>query len=163
MPPPPRIAVIDYGSGNLRSVAKALLRSGLDARVSDDPDALRASAAAVLPGAGAFADAMDGLRARGLDEAVREHIATGRPYLGLCLGLQVLFALWLDVNLIGVLAIVWCYMALMGREFFVPAWLRARPFLYLVSHMVVVPLVDLYATACDWLVAAEPPPPGSTP
>jgi glutamine amidotransferase len=91
MSPPPRIAVIDYGAGNLRSVEKALLRSGLDARISGDPEDVRAAAAVVLPGAGAFADAMGGLRERGLDAAVREHIANGRPYLGLCLGMQVLF------------------------------------------------------------------------
>ncbi|MGH0031551.1 MAG: imidazole glycerol phosphate synthase subunit HisH [Myxococcota bacterium] len=87
----PRIAVVDYGAGNLRSVEKALLRSGLDARVTGDPADLRDAAGVVLPGAGAFADAMGGLAARGLDEAVREHIGRGRPYLGLCLGLQVLF------------------------------------------------------------------------
>src|SRR5215813_2452159 len=89
---PPRIAVVDYGSGNLRSVAKALERSGFDAKVTPDPDALRRADAIVLPGAGAFADAMDGLRRRGLDEALRQEIEAGRPYLGLCLGLQLLFS-----------------------------------------------------------------------
>jgi 4-hydroxybenzoate polyprenyltransferase len=74
--------------------------------------------------------------------------------------LQVLLALWLDLELIGVLAIVWVYMALMTREFFVAEWLKARPFTYLWSHMLVVPLIDLYATACDWLPAANAPPSG---
>jgi glutamine amidotransferase len=87
----PRIAVVDYGSGNLRSVAKALLRSGLEPIVTGDPDALRRSDAVVLPGVGAFADAVAALSKRGLDEAVREWIRGGRPYLGLCLGLQMLF------------------------------------------------------------------------
>jgi glutamine amidotransferase len=87
----PRIAVVDYGSGNLRSVAKALERAGLDAALTEDPDALRRADAIVLPGAGAFADAMAGLRSRGLDEALHEEIERGRPYLGLCLGLQLLF------------------------------------------------------------------------
>ncbi len=91
MPDPPRIAVVDYGAGNLRSVSKALLRSGLDALVTADPEALAETDAVVLPGVGAFADAITELRRRGLDEAVRDSIAAGRPYLGLCLGLQVLF------------------------------------------------------------------------
>ena len=80
MTAPPRIAVVDYGSGNLRSVAKALLRSGFDAKVTGDPDALRRADAVVLPGVGAFADAIGALRARGLDAAVREG-DRGRPSL----------------------------------------------------------------------------------
>jgi imidazole glycerol-phosphate synthase subunit HisH len=91
MSTPPRIAVVDYGAGNLRSVAKALARSGLDPEVSADPGAVRAADAVVLPGVGAFADAMRHLQAKGLDAAVRAAIESGRPYLGLCLGLQVLF------------------------------------------------------------------------
>jgi glutamine amidotransferase len=91
MSTPPRIAVVDYGAGNLRSVAKALARSGLDPEVSADPGVVRAADAVVLPGVGAFADAMRHLQAKGLDAAVREAIESGRPYLGLCLGLQVLF------------------------------------------------------------------------
>jgi len=87
----PIIAVVDYGAGNLRSVAKALERSKLEPRVVGDPAAVRAADAVVLPGVGAFADAIANLRAKGLDDAVRESMASGRPYLGLCLGLQVLF------------------------------------------------------------------------
>ena len=87
----PNIAVVDYGAGNLRSVAKALLRSGLAPLVTSDPDAIRGADAIVLPGVGAFADAVEQLAERGLDEAVRESIGAGRPYLGLCLGLQLLF------------------------------------------------------------------------
>jgi glutamine amidotransferase len=87
----PLIAVVDYGAGNLRSVAKALERSGLTVAVVGDPAAVRAADGVVLPGVGAFADAVDNLRAKGLDDAVRESIERGRPYLGLCLGLQVLF------------------------------------------------------------------------
>ena len=88
---PPLIAVVDYGSGNLRSVAKALARSGLEPQVTGDPAAVRRADAVVLPGVGAFADSITSLRAKGLDEAVREAIESGRPYLGLCLGLQLLF------------------------------------------------------------------------
>jgi glutamine amidotransferase len=91
MTPRPRIAVVDYGAGNLRSVARALLRSGLDPVVADTPEALAGADALVLPGVGAFADAMESLRARGLDQAVIESIRSGRPYLGLCLGLQLLY------------------------------------------------------------------------
>jgi glutamine amidotransferase len=87
----PSVAVLDYGAGNLRSVAKALARSGLEPEVTSDPGSLRRTDAVVLPGVGAFADAAASLRAKGLDEAVREAIAAGRPYLGLCLGLQLLF------------------------------------------------------------------------
>ncbi len=89
--PQPQLAVVDYGSGNLRSVAKALVRSGLEPEVTGDPAAVLRADGVVLPGVGAFADAMESLRAKGLDEAVRESIDRGRPYLGLCLGLQVLF------------------------------------------------------------------------
>jgi len=75
---------------------------------------------------------------------------------------QALMAWWLEPRLLLVLAGVWVYMALMGREFFAPAWLRARPFTYLWTHMLVVPLVDFYATACDWLPTHAVPPAGLT-
>lgn len=91
MSPPPRIAVVDYGAGNLRSVSRALARSAFDPRVTGDPEEVRRADAVVLPGVGAFADAVTALRARGLDAAVVEAIQAGRPYLGLCLGLQLLF------------------------------------------------------------------------
>ena len=92
MPPAsPRVAVIDYGAGNLRSVAKAVERSRLAVEVCADAAALRHYDAIVLPGVGAFADAMGSLRAKGIDAAVRAAIEAGKPYLGLCLGLQVLF------------------------------------------------------------------------
>ena len=56
------------------------------------------------------------------------------------------------------LALVWLWMALMAVEFFVPDWLKARPFLYLVSHMLIMPLIDLFITACEWLTRAGSPP-----
>ena len=89
--PSPRIALVDYGSGNLRSVAKALARSGLAVELSSDPQRVLACQAAVVPGVGAFADAIANLEKTGLLEALRRFLASGRPYLGLCLGLQVLF------------------------------------------------------------------------
>jgi glutamine amidotransferase len=91
MSAPPRIAVVDFGAGNLRSVAKALERSGLVPDITADPAAVRRADGVVLPGVGAFADAVTSLSATGLDDAVRDQLAAQRPYLGLCLGLQVLF------------------------------------------------------------------------
>src|SRR5262245_23721525 len=91
MAPLPSIAVVDSGAGNLRNVAKALARSGLEARVTNDPADVRRADAVALPGVGAFADAVASLAAKGLDDAVRDSIEAGRPYLGLCLGLQLLF------------------------------------------------------------------------
>jgi glutamine amidotransferase len=91
MPAPPRIAVLDLGTGNLRSVAKALERVGLDPEVTADPDVVRGAGAVVLPGVGNFNTAAANLRAKGLDQALVELRGEGRPYLGICLGLQLLF------------------------------------------------------------------------
>ncbi len=88
---PPSVAVVDYGFGNLRSVARALVRSGLVPEITGDPSALAHADAVVLPGVGNFADAARSLAAKGLDAAVRDSIEAGRPYLGICLGLQLLF------------------------------------------------------------------------
>lgn len=87
----PRIALVDYGAGNLRSVAKALERSGLAVDVTDDPAAVARADGVVLPGVGAFADAAAALRKSGLEQAVMQSVHSGRPYLGLCFGLQLLF------------------------------------------------------------------------
>lgn len=76
------------------------------------------------------------------------------------MAVQLALAWWLDPRLVVVLAAVWAYMALLSREFFVAEWLKARPFTYLWTHMLVVPLIDLYATACDWVPAGATPPPG---
>ena len=91
MPPAPRIAVVDYGFGNLRSVAKALERCALRVSVTGDPKAVAEADAVVLPGVGAFKDAAETLAGKGLDEAVCRAIEAGKKYLGLCLGLQLLF------------------------------------------------------------------------
>jgi 4-hydroxybenzoate polyprenyltransferase len=81
--------------------------------------------------------------------------------LGLLCGLlQLVLGLWLQPSLILLLGIAWIYLALMSKEFFVSDWLKAHPIPYLVSHMVIIPLVDLYATACDWLPAGGGPPRG---
>lgn len=85
------IAVVDVCSGNLRSVERALARVGGDVVVTRDADAVRRADKIVVPGQGAFGVFMRGLVDRGLGDAVREAIASGRPYLGICLGMQVLF------------------------------------------------------------------------
>ncbi|AEE95484.1 imidazole glycerol phosphate synthase subunit HisH [Mahella australiensis] len=84
------IAVIDYGMGNLRSVEKAFQYIGFDAVITDDPAAIAEADKAVLPGVGAFADAMSTLIDRGLDKAIYSFINSGKPFLGICLGLQLL-------------------------------------------------------------------------
>jgi glutamine amidotransferase len=84
------IAVVDTGSGNLRSVRKALEHVGGQVAVTSDPEAVRRAAKLVVPGQGAFAGCMTGLSG-GLGEAVLEAVRAGKPYLGICLGLQVLF------------------------------------------------------------------------
>ena len=81
------IAIIDYGAGNIRSVEKALVHIGCRVTVTRDPQTLLAADAAVLPGVGSFGDAMQELRARGLEAPIRAFIASGRPFLGICLGL----------------------------------------------------------------------------
>ncbi len=85
------IAIVDMGSGNLRSVAKAVERAGGSVAVTHDPDVVRRADRVIVPGQGAFRDGMAGLAARGLDEALREAIRAGKPYLGICLGLELLF------------------------------------------------------------------------
>ena len=66
--------------------------------------------------------------------------------------LQLLLALWLDRKLVGLLMVVWLYLGLMSREFFMSDWLKAHPFTYMWTHMLIIPLIDLYTSACDWLV-----------
>ena len=86
-----RIAVLDYGMGNRRSVEKALERVGARASVTSSHDELRAADGLVVPGVGAFPRAMDNLRDRGLDTLIREKVNDGTPVLGVCLGMQLAF------------------------------------------------------------------------
>lgn len=86
------IAIIDYGMGNLRSVAKAFEKVGTKAIVTDDPEIISKADKLVVPGVGAFKDAMRELRARRLINPIKEFIKKGKPFLGLCLGLQLLFS-----------------------------------------------------------------------
>jgi glutamine amidotransferase len=86
-----RLAIIDYGMGNRRSVEKAFEHVGADARLTADPADLEAADGLVVPGVGAFPEAMRRLRAAGLDEVIRARASAGVPVLGLCLGMQLLF------------------------------------------------------------------------
>jgi imidazole glycerol-phosphate synthase subunit HisH len=87
----PRIAVVDYGIGNLRSAEKALQHLDADARLTSDVRAIEAAEAVVLPGVGAFGACMQALRAAGLEAATKSAATDGRPFLGICIGMQMLF------------------------------------------------------------------------
>ena len=87
----PRIALVDYGAGNLRSVAKALERSEMDPIVTSDPTVVRDADGVLLPGVGAFRNAVNALEKAGLADAIRNVTDHGRPYLGICFGYQLLF------------------------------------------------------------------------
>ena len=85
------VVVLDYGSGNLRSAQRALQRAGADAEVSADADAALRADGLVVPGVGAFAACMAGLRAAGGDQVIAKRLADARPVLGICVGMQILF------------------------------------------------------------------------
>jgi glutamine amidotransferase len=87
----PRVAILDYGVGNLRSVEKAFAAAGSHAIVSDDDRVLCEAEALVLPGVGAFAACMKALSERGFDQLIHERVAEGTPLLGVCVGMQMLF------------------------------------------------------------------------
>ncbi|NOX53952.1 MAG: imidazole glycerol phosphate synthase subunit HisH [Planctomycetes bacterium] len=85
------ITIVDYGMGNLRSVQKAFEKLGVRAEITSDPDQVARAETLVVPGVGAFRDAMDELRRQGLVEPICKHIQADKPFLGICLGLQLLF------------------------------------------------------------------------
>ena len=85
------MSILDYGMGNLRSVEKALERVGARAELTPDPEAAAGADGVILPGVGAFAKAMERVRSRGLDELVARRVEQGRPVMGICLGMQLLF------------------------------------------------------------------------
>lgn len=86
------IIVVDYHKGNLLSVERGLAAAGANVRVSDDPAVIARADAIVLPGVGAFADAMEYIEESGQGDVMRDLVASGRPFLGICLGMQLLFA-----------------------------------------------------------------------
>ena len=87
----PVIAVLDYGIGNIHSAQKALEKMGADARLTVDPTVVAAADGVVLPGVGAFGACMRALRASGLEQPALDAVASGRPFLGICVGMQMLF------------------------------------------------------------------------
>ena len=87
----PLVAVLDYGIGNLRSAQKALEHVGADARLTADPDEIARAAGVVLPGVGAFGRCMDALREVGLDKIAGDAAESDRPFLGICVGMQMLY------------------------------------------------------------------------
>lgn len=89
--PKPKLAVIDYGMGNLRSVVRAWEHVGADAQLVDSPEQIEGADALVFPGQGAIVDTMRLLKATGFDNSIRDWISADRPFFGICLGLQALF------------------------------------------------------------------------
>jgi glutamine amidotransferase len=87
----PLVAVLDYGIGNLRSAQKALVAVGADARLTADPALIAEAAGVVLPGVGAFGACMDAVRAADLEAPALDAVASGRPFLGVCIGMQLLY------------------------------------------------------------------------
>ena len=85
------LVIVDYGMGNLRSVQKAFAEVGFDAAITSDPDRAGRATHLVLPGVGAFADAIGALRSKKLDQPILSHLQADKPFLGICLGLQLLF------------------------------------------------------------------------
>ena len=85
------IAIIDYGVGNLFSLERSFAAIGAEVEITSDPERIRAADKILLPGVGAFGDAAEKLRANGLDRVVLEQAATGKPLMGICLGMQLLF------------------------------------------------------------------------
>ena len=85
------ITVVDYGAGNIKSVEHALSHLGYECLVTEDPERIKKSDKVILPGVGAFGSAMERLKSKGLDEALKEAAYSGKPFLGICLGLQLLF------------------------------------------------------------------------
>ena len=85
------IAIIDYDAGNIRSVEKALLLLGQEVKITSDAKEIQTADKVILPGVGAFGDAMENLKSRGLDTVIHQVVEQGTPFLGICLGLQLLF------------------------------------------------------------------------
>jgi len=166
--PRPLLAVLDYGIGNLRSAEKALTHVGADARLTADHGLIADADAVVLPGVGAFGRCMKALRVAGLEQPTLDAIASGRPFLGICIGMQMLFDSSEEdpsVSGLGVLPgrvawippgvkrpqMQWNQLDLRVREEPLFAGLPERPWVYFVHSLHGVPddPLDVVAT-CDY-------------
>lgn len=163
----PRVAVLDYGIGNLRSAEKALQHIGAAARLVTDPDEVSAADAVVLPGVGAFGACARALRESGLEEAARQALDSGVPFFGVCVGFQLLYegsvespgaeGLGVFAGKVGPLPVgvkhpqmQWNQLAARGPE--APAPLRGlgeRPWVYFV-HSFAPPVGDETVAVCDY-------------
>jgi glutamine amidotransferase/cyclase len=85
------VTLLDYGAGNVRSVRNAIIKLGFTVRTVTKPEEVASASRLIFPGVGAFGSAMDILRSRGLIDPLREYVASGKPFMGVCLGLQLLF------------------------------------------------------------------------
>ena len=123
-----RVAIIDYGVGNLRSVEKAFAAAGCEAVISDDVQVLRSAERLVLPGVGAFASCMRELKERGFDSLVQERAAAGTPLLGICVGMQMLFEVSDEFGTTEGLGLLSGSVKKFGSELVVPqvGWNRIR-------------------------------------
>lgn len=100
------IAIIDYGMGNIHSVQKALERMGASVKVTNKPQEIARAEKVVLPGVGAFDDAMSELKKQGLIDAIKDFVKSGKPFLGICLGMQLLFEKSQEARISGGLGIL---------------------------------------------------------
>lgn len=87
-----KVIIIDYGLSNLLSVKRAVEYCGFEAEITSDPEVIRSAECLILPGVGAFSKGMEQLRNLGADDLIREHVDAGKPFLGICLGMQMMFS-----------------------------------------------------------------------
>lgn len=160
------IAVLDYGIGNLRSAEKALQRRGADARLVSDPDEASSAQAVVLPGVGSFGRCVEALRDTGLDRVAMDAIEAGKPFLGICVGLQMLYdgseespetrGLGVLPGTVGRLPegvkrpqMQWNQLDLAQPEHPLVAGLGAHPWVYFV-HSYAPPKTEAVVATCDY-------------
>jgi glutamine amidotransferase len=164
----PLVAVLDYGIGNLASAQKALVHEGADARLTADHGLIREAAAVVLPGVGAFGACMGALRRSGLEDVAVEAAASGRPFFGICVGMQMLFDASEETPGVAGLGVVagtiawippgvkrpqmqWNILDISRRDDAMFAGLPAEPWVYFVHSLHGVPAdPDAVVATCDY-------------
>jgi glutamine amidotransferase len=155
------VRIAEYGAGNTLSVEVAFRRLGADVAVSGDPGELRAADLAVLPGVGSAASAMAGLKARGLDDALRDRLAAGAPTLGICLGLQLaLDASEEDGGVAGLALVPGRAVRLRGGRVPRIGWARVEPlgdaFYFAHSYVAETPAASAFSEGLVAEVRADP-------